>query len=89
MEILQNINRLNGFFTENRGQVESELVRYYIQGKSVWFLDGGVVFEIYDKSEVKSQESEVRSRESKNSFYSNYNKFENENPQPKKSAVLK
>ena len=37
----------------------------YIQGKGVWFLDDGVVFEIRKETSVNSRESRVRSRESR------------------------
>jgi len=63
-QILQNLNNLDGFFTENRGQVDNDTVRYYIQGKDVWFLDDGVVFEIREEISIKGQESRGGSRES-------------------------
>ena len=60
LEVLQNINRLDGYITENRGQVSNNSVRYYIQGKDVGFLDDGVLFEITESVQVKSPESGSR-----------------------------
>ena len=59
-QILQNINRLDGYFTENRGQVGNDSVRYYIQNKGVWFLDDRVVFEIQKEIKGGSRETRVR-----------------------------
>jgi hypothetical protein len=44
-EIVNNINDLKSFFTENQGQVDS-LVEYYMVGKGIWLLEDGVVFDI-------------------------------------------
>ncbi|MCK5559938.1 MAG: hypothetical protein KAJ51_05070, partial [Thermoplasmata archaeon] len=41
--ILKNFNRIDGYFTKNQGQINEDSVKYYIQGKCVWFLDDGVV----------------------------------------------
>ena len=49
-------------FTENRGQLENDEVRFYAQGGNVWFTDDGVWFEL--REEIKSQESGVEGRES-------------------------
>ncbi|MCK5561999.1 MAG: SBBP repeat-containing protein, partial [Thermoplasmata archaeon] len=84
-QILHNINRLDGFFTENHGQVRNDSVRYYVQGKGVWFLDDGVVFEIRDAQKVEGRES--CSREPENLFYTKYQEFEN--PMPIESVILK
>jgi hypothetical protein len=79
--ILQSINRLDGFFTQNQGQVGNNSVRYYIQGKGVWFLDDGIVFEI--KEQLK--ENEAR----RNPFDRLDPELEPEIPKPRKSVVLK
>jgi len=47
---------LNGFFTENRGQVGNDSVRFYIQGKGVWFLNDGVVFDIRESPEIQTRQ---------------------------------
>ena len=39
-----NIKKFNGHFIENQGQIKEEIVKYYLQGKGVWFLNDGVVF---------------------------------------------
>ncbi|UCH89635.1 MAG: SBBP repeat-containing protein [Thermoplasmata archaeon] len=46
IRILDNLKSFNGYFTENLGQVGNSDVRYYIQGKGIWFLDNAVVFQI-------------------------------------------
>lgn len=53
--VIETINQLDGHFTENRGQINNDSVKYYIQGKGVWFLEDGIVFEI--REPVESQES--------------------------------
>jgi len=53
--ISKNLKNIDGFFTENQGQVDNESVRYYIQGKGVWFFDDGVVFEIREEIENINQ----------------------------------
>ena len=58
--ILQNLNNLDGFFTENRGQVGNDSVRYYIQGKGVWFLDDGVVFELSELATNNNLEEQIK-----------------------------
>ncbi|MCK5561498.1 MAG: SBBP repeat-containing protein, partial [Thermoplasmata archaeon] len=80
-QILQNINRLDGFFTENRGQLGNDSVRYYIQGQGVWFLDNGVVFEIQEPLE----QTEVQ----RDPFDRFHHEFEPEMPESRKSVVLK
>ncbi len=80
-QILQNINRLDGFFTENQGQMGNDFVRYYIQGKGVWFLDDGVVFEI--------QELFAQTEVQRDPFDRIGPEFEPEKPTPRKSVVLK
>jgi hypothetical protein len=57
--IMQNINEINGYFTENRGQVGNDSVRYYIQGAGVWFLDDGVVFELRENVETRDRGDEL------------------------------
>jgi hypothetical protein len=80
-QILQNMNRLDGFFTENQGQVRNDSVRYYIQGKGVWFLDDGVVFEI--KEPVR--ENEIQ----QDPFDRFHPEHKHEMVQPRKSSVLR
>ncbi len=80
-QILQSINRLDGFFTENRGQVGNDSVRYYIQGKGVWFLDDGVVFEI--KEPINENEVQL------DPYDRFHPEFEPEILRPRKSVVLK
>ena len=86
-QILENINTLDGFFTTNNGQVGDESVKYYIQGKGVWFLDDGVVFEITESSPVGSPESS--NRESIDSLDRPHPMFEPEMPEPIKSVAIK
>ena len=86
--IIQNLNNLDGYFTENRGQVGNDSVRYYIQGKGVWFLDDGVVFEIRDEISIYSRESGVKSRESELPF-DPMGRLEPQVPAKYESVVLK
>jgi hypothetical protein len=51
-------------FTENRGQLENDEVRFYDQSGSVWFTDDGVWFELKDKLSNYSQQSIVNSLDS-------------------------
>lgn len=64
-QVIQNINRLGGYFTENRGQVTNDSVRYYIQGKGIWFTDEGVVFEISKEIEAQDRDSGFAVRNSR------------------------
>ena len=64
-QIMNNINGLNGYFTENRGQAGNESVRYYIHGKGVWFLDNGVVFELRKEIEAPDRDSGFGVRDSR------------------------
>jgi hypothetical protein len=80
-QILKNINRLDGFFTENRGQVGNDSVRYYIQGKGVWFLDNSIVFE--KKESINTNEVQ------RDQLFRFHPEYESEIPQPRKSVVLK
>ncbi len=80
-QIIQNMNRLDGFFTENKGQVGNDSVRYYIQGKGVWFLDDGVVYEIRGPPEPA-----VLQRER---FDRSHPEFEPVMSAPRKSVVLR
>ncbi len=52
-------------FTENRGQLTNDEVRFYDQGGSIWFTDDGVWFEVRDEFSITSQQSTVYSRESR------------------------
>ncbi|MCK5560335.1 MAG: SBBP repeat-containing protein, partial [Thermoplasmata archaeon] len=83
--IIENLNKISEFFTENRGQIKEYTVKYYITGKGVWFLDDGVVFEIREEQKAESRES--GSRESEHPFYPEYKNFENS--KPIESVVLK
>jgi hypothetical protein len=51
-------------FTENRGQLEDEDVRYYTPNRGVWFSDNGVWIEVRDEIEMNSRGSRVESLES-------------------------
>lgn len=51
-ELLTNTPRT---FTENRGQLENDEVRFYDQGGSVWFTDDGVWFELREYAETRGQ----------------------------------
>jgi hypothetical protein len=64
-QVLQNLNLIGGYFTENRGQVGNDSVRYYIHGAGVWFLDDGVVFEHKEEIKSDSPQSTVYSPESR------------------------
>jgi hypothetical protein len=46
-------------FTENRGQLENEEVRFYTQNGGIWFTDDGVWFEVKEELSINSRESEV------------------------------
>ena len=81
ISILGSLNKLNMYFTENSGQVGTDSVKYYIQGKGVWFLDNSVVFEI--------REPIKKSKSYREPFDNYHPKFENEKPQPRKSIALK
>ncbi len=87
LDIIENLNKINGYFTENRGQIKEYTVKYYINGKGVWFLDDGVVLEIQEESKVGSRES--GSRESINALDRFHPEFEPEIPRSRKSVVLK
>jgi hypothetical protein len=47
-------------FTENRGQLENNNVRFYDQGGSVWFTDDGVWFEVREEIKTRYQGSQFR-----------------------------
>jgi hypothetical protein len=47
-------------FTENRGQLENDEVRFYVLGGSVWFTDDGVWFEVREEIETRDQGSQLR-----------------------------
>ncbi len=64
-QILQNLNQFDGYFTENRGQVGNDYVRYYIQDRSVWITDDGVWFELREELSINNQQSSVYSPESR------------------------
>ncbi|UCH89637.1 MAG: SBBP repeat-containing protein [Thermoplasmata archaeon] len=46
--IKEAVNNLDGYFTKNNGQVGVDDVKYYIQGKGIWFLEDAVVFQIFE-----------------------------------------
>ena len=50
-------------FTENRGQLENDEVRFYAQGGGLWFTNDGVWFEIREEKKLESRESSVGSQE--------------------------
>jgi hypothetical protein len=37
------------YVTKNNGQLDNETVRFYIQGKNIWFLNNSIIFEIFDR----------------------------------------
>ena len=47
-------------FTENRGQLENDEVRFYDQGGAVWFTDDGVWFELREYDETRGRGSGFR-----------------------------
>ena len=47
-------------FTENRGQLKNDDVRFYAQDGTVWFTDNGVWFEIREYAEPRGRGSESR-----------------------------
>jgi hypothetical protein len=49
-----NVGTFGKYFTANFGQVGNKDVKFYIQGKVIWFTSSGVVFELVEPSEVKS-----------------------------------
>ena len=49
-------------FTENRGQLENDEVRFYAQGGGLWFTDDGVWFELREEISIVRQESRVKSQ---------------------------
>jgi hypothetical protein len=46
-------------FTENRGQVKNNEVRFYDQGGSIWFTDDGVWFELREYAETRGRGSQL------------------------------
>lgn len=50
--VIGNAAKIRGDFTENKGQITDNTVRYYIKGEGVWFLDDCVVFDIQEPTEV-------------------------------------
>jgi len=45
-QIVEKLPHSGGHFTENRGQLSDDSVRFYIQGQGVWFQEDGVSFDI-------------------------------------------
>jgi hypothetical protein len=54
------ISNIHIAFTENRGQLENDEVRFYDPGGKVWFTDGGVWFELREEIETRDQGSQLR-----------------------------
>jgi hypothetical protein len=50
--VLDEVTKTNGYFTENRGQVDEKAVKYYVEGGGVWFLDDSVVFGIQESQDT-------------------------------------
>jgi len=46
-------------FTENRGQLDNDYVRFYVQGGSLWFTDDGAWFDIYDKEGEEEEDIDL------------------------------
>jgi hypothetical protein len=51
-------------FTENRGQLYNDNVRFYAQDGSVWFTDSGVWFELREYYNARGKGSDLRGQES-------------------------
>ncbi|MCK5559012.1 MAG: SBBP repeat-containing protein, partial [Thermoplasmata archaeon] len=83
VKILKNLNSINGFFTENQGQINDEAVRFYIRGKGIWFLDNCVVFDLQEPLEVAGPENALQSNLRRN--------FETDlaNSGPRKGVIMK
>ncbi len=56
--------KIDGFFIENKGQINNDSVRFYSQNKGVWFLDNAVVFQIFDSNikEIKFYKDDLNFR---------------------------
>ena len=55
-DIISDFQGLDGHFTKNVGQVENSNVKYYIQGKCVWFLRDSVVFQFWEPQNERSKD---------------------------------
>jgi len=55
--ILKNLNKVNGFFTENCGQLKNDYIRFYAQGGGFWFTDDGMWMEVREQKSDKYRES--------------------------------
>jgi hypothetical protein len=75
-------------FTENRGQLENDEVRFYDHGGSVWFTDDGMWFELRDKVENENYKSESHGQGLKDSFDS-FRRQELQKPLRYKGLILK
>ena len=53
----QNLDQIDGYFTENSGQLKNDNVKFYAQSGGLWFTDDGVWFEI--REEVKEEGRET------------------------------
>jgi hypothetical protein len=60
----ENANTLFGntltAITKNRGQLDNDEVRFYVQGGGFWFTDDGVWIELREYAETRDQGSELR-----------------------------
>ena len=75
-------------FTENRGQLENDDVRFYAQGGGIWFTDDGVWFELREEITKNSRESSVESQEP-DELFDPVSKFEPPEPMKYKRTILK
>ena len=46
-------------FTQNRGQLDNDDIRYYVQGGSLWFTDEGVWFDIFEEEENEEESRDL------------------------------
>ena len=72
--ISQNLKNIDGFFTKNQGQVDNESVRYYIQGKGIWFLDDCMIFKILEPIKNNNLEEQLFNPDPLRIFRDNYEK---------------
>ena len=75
-------------FTENRGQLKNDNVKFYAQGGGLWFTNDSVWFELREEITKNSRESSVESQES-GELFDPLSRFEPPEPVKYKSVVLK
>ena len=75
-------------FTENRGQLANDDVRFYDQNGGVWFTDDGMWLEIREEITKNSRESRVGSQES-DKLFNPMELFEPSEPREYRRIILK